>query len=173
VGKFQVGDIISAKVININPKERRIGLSIKQLETDEEHDLVVDYLSTYKGSESSLGELLKDNLKEKTVDQDLAEEPPEIADDKIEETDTEGGAEVAGDDTTEQVEEAVEPEVAEEAPEIADEKVEEKEMEGGAEVAGEDTTEQVPVDETGETADIGIEDAVEPEVAEQETDKEA
>jgi hypothetical protein len=29
------------------------------------------------------------------------------------------------------------------------------------------------VDETGETADIGIEDAVEPEVAEQETDKEA
>jgi small subunit ribosomal protein S1 len=181
VGKFQVGDIISAKVININPKERRIGLSIKQLETDEEHDLVVDYLSTYKGSESSLGELLKDNLKEKTVDQDLAEEPPEIADDSIEETDTEGGPEVAGEDTTEQVpvetsesvaEEAVEPEVAEEAPEIADEKVEEKEMEGGAEVAGKDTTEQVPVDETGETADIGIEDAVEPEVAEQETDKE-
>jgi len=95
VGKFQVGDIISAKVININPKERRIGLSVKQLETDEEHDLVVDYLSTYKGSESSLGGLLKENLKEKTVDQDLAEEPLEIADDRIEETDTEGVPEVA------------------------------------------------------------------------------
>ncbi len=186
VGKFQVGDIISAKVININPKERRIGLSIKQLETDDEHDLVVDYLSTYKGSESSLGALLKGNLKEKTVDQDLSEEPPEIADEKVEEKEMEGGPEVTGEDTTEQVpvdetgetadigiEEAVEPEVAEEAPEIADEKVEEKEMEGGPEVTFEDTTEQVPVDETGETADIGIEEAVEPEVAEQETDKEA
>jgi small subunit ribosomal protein S1 len=61
VGKFQVGDIVSAKVININSKERRIGLSIKQLETDEEHDLVVDYLSTYKEPGSSLGEVLKEN----------------------------------------------------------------------------------------------------------------
>ncbi len=186
VGKFQVGDIISAKVININPKERRIGLSVKQLETDEDHELVVDYLSSYKGSESSLGERLKDNLKEKTVDQDSSEEPPEIADDSIDETDTEGGPELALEDTTEQepvdetgetadigIEEAVEPEVAEQASEIADEKIEEKEVEGGPEVAVEDTTEQEPVDETGETADIGIEEAVEPEVAEQETDKEA
>jgi small subunit ribosomal protein S1 len=182
VGKFQVGDIISAKVININPKERRIGLSVKQLETDEDHELVVDYLSSYKGSESSLGERLKDNLKEKTVDQDSSEEPPEIADDSIDETDTEGGPELALEDTIEQgpvetsesvAEEAVEPEVAEEASEIADEKIEEKEVEGGPEVVVEDTTEQEPVDETGETADIGIEEAVEPEVAEQETDKEA
>jgi small subunit ribosomal protein S1 len=182
VGKFQVGDIISAKVININPKERRIGLSVKQLETDEDHELVVDYLSSYKGSESSLGERLKDNLKEKTVDQDSSEEPPEIADDSIDETDTEGGPELALEDTIEQgpvetsesvAEEAVEPEVAEQASEIADEKIEEKEVEGGPEVVVEDTTEQEPVDETGETADIGIEEAVEPEVAEQETDKEA
>jgi len=101
VGKFQVGDIVSAKVININPKERRIGLSIKQLETDEEHDLVVDYLSAYKGSQSSLGELLKENLKEKTVNQEPAEQASETSADKVEDSEVKGGPEVTGEDKTE------------------------------------------------------------------------
>jgi small subunit ribosomal protein S1 len=103
VGKFQVGDIISAKVININPKERRIGLSIKQLETEEERDLVGDYLSTYKGTRSSLGELLKENLKEKTVNQVPAEQAPETTADKVEDSEAKGGLEVTGEDETEQV----------------------------------------------------------------------
>lgn len=103
VGKFQVGDIVSAKVININPKDRRIGLSIKQLETDEERDLVVDYLSTYKGPQSSLGELLKENLKEKTVNQEPAEEASETSTDKVEDSEVKGGPEVTGEDETEQV----------------------------------------------------------------------
>jgi small subunit ribosomal protein S1 len=77
VGKFQVGEIVSAKIININPKERRIGLSLKQLEVDEEHSLVVDYLSTYEGSQSSLGELLKENLKEKGLNQEQTEQVSE------------------------------------------------------------------------------------------------
>jgi small subunit ribosomal protein S1 len=188
VGKFQVGNIISAKVININPKERRIGLSLKQLETDEEHDLVVDYLSAYKGSESSLGELLKDNLKDKAVDQEPAEQTSEITDDgdKVEDSETEGEPEVTWEDKTEQVplgetgeaadsgtQETVEPEVAEEAPEITDDKVEDSETEGEPEVTGEDKTEQVPLDEIGETADSGTQETVEPEVAEEETNKEA
>lgn len=103
VGKFQVGDIISAKVININPKERRIGLSIKQLETDEERDMVVNYLSTYKGSRSSLGELLKENLKEKTVNGEPAEQAFEESADKVEDSLVKAGPEVNGEDETEQV----------------------------------------------------------------------
>ncbi|MBW2108162.1 MAG: 30S ribosomal protein S1 [Deltaproteobacteria bacterium] len=67
LGKFEVGDVVSAKVLNINPKDRRIGLSIKQLEIDEEHSLVSDYLSSYDGPTSSLGELLKENLKERAA----------------------------------------------------------------------------------------------------------
>ena len=103
VGKFQVGDIISAKVININPKERRIGLSVKQLETDEERDMVVNYLSTYKGSRSSLGELLKENLKEKTVNGEPAEQASETSADKVEDSQVKAGPEVTGEDETGQV----------------------------------------------------------------------
>jgi small subunit ribosomal protein S1 len=133
VGKFQVGDIVSAKVININPKERRIGLSVKQLETDEERDMVVNYLSAYKGSRSSLGELLKENLKDKTVNEKPAEQTSETS----------------------------------------AEKVEDSEDKGGPEVSVEDETEQVPSDETRETADPGTQDAVEPEISEEEINKEA
>jgi small subunit ribosomal protein S1 len=79
VGKFQVGEIISAKIININSKERRIGLSIKQLEMDEEHSLVVDYLSNYEGSQSSLGQLLKENLRERGIGQEKGEKTSEPA----------------------------------------------------------------------------------------------
>ena len=100
VGRFQVGDIVSAKVININPKERRIGLSIKQFEMEEERDLVVNYLSTYKGSESSLGEVLKENLKEKTLNQEPAGPPSESSADEVQDSEVKNGAEVAGEDKT-------------------------------------------------------------------------
>ena len=96
LGKFQVGDIVSAKVLNINPKERRIGLSVKQLEVDEEHDLVSDYLSSYNGPTSSLGELLKENLKEKSAEQDSARDDAESTHEEVDEPEAqsaEGGNE--------------------------------------------------------------------------------
>ncbi len=180
VGKFQVGDIISAKVININPKERRIGLSIKQLERDEEHDLVVDYLSGSKGSESSFGELLKDNLTEKTGDQETGEQAPEIADEKVEDTEAEQAPELADDkveDTEaeqapELADEKVEDTEAEQAPELADDKVEDSQTDDGQERASEDKIEQISVDEIQDSAERPAEDAVEPEMTEEETDKE-
>ncbi len=79
LGKFQVGDIVAAKVLNINPKERRIGLSIKQSEVDEEHDMIADYLNEYKGPASSLGEVLRENLREKAANKDSADKVPEAA----------------------------------------------------------------------------------------------
>ena len=132
VGKFQVGDIVSAKVININPKERRIGLSVKQLQTDEERDLVVDYLNSYKGSQSSLGELLKENLKEKAVNQKSAEHDSETSSDKVDDS---------------------------------------SQVQDGPEVTGEEETELVSSDEAGEPAVPDTQEAVVPEVGEQETNK--
>jgi small subunit ribosomal protein S1 len=86
VGRFQIGNILSAKVLNVNPKERRIGLSVKQLEVDEEHDLVSDYLDSYTGPPSSLGELLK----EKTANQASTQETPEEPAEKAEEPEEQG-----------------------------------------------------------------------------------
>ena len=177
VGKFQVGDIISAKVININPKERRIGLSIKQLETDEEHDLVVDYLNTYKGTESSFGELLKDNLQEKATDQELAEEVSKITDDKGEASEMEVASEETGEEKTEQAAESLpqeveKPEAAEESAQIADNKGEASEKEVTSDETGEEKTEEIPLVEIEETVESVSQEAAEPEPAEEENNKE-
>jgi len=65
VGKFNVGDAITAKVMNINTEERRIGLSIKRLEIDDDHTLLTEYVSSLKPASSEFGEILRENLQEK------------------------------------------------------------------------------------------------------------
>lgn len=65
VGMYNVGDQLTARVININTDERRIGLSVKRLEVEDEEELLHDYVSNAKAAPSSFGELLKENLMEK------------------------------------------------------------------------------------------------------------
>jgi small subunit ribosomal protein S1 len=65
VGRYNVGDVITAKVMNINSDERRIGLSIKRLEMDDEQNLLSEYVSNIKPATSTFGEILRENLQEK------------------------------------------------------------------------------------------------------------
>jgi small subunit ribosomal protein S1 len=66
VGKFNVGEIITSKVMTINSDERRIGLSIKRLEMDHEQNILSDYVSSIgQAPTTTFGELLRENLQEK------------------------------------------------------------------------------------------------------------
>jgi small subunit ribosomal protein S1 len=68
VGKFNVGDPITAKVMTINSDERRIGLSTKRLEMEREQSMLSDYVSSIGQASSAtttFGELLRENLQEK------------------------------------------------------------------------------------------------------------
>jgi small subunit ribosomal protein S1 len=65
VGKFNVGDVITAKVMHINSEERRIGLSIKRLEMDNEQNLLSEYVNKIGPTTSTFGEILRNNLQEK------------------------------------------------------------------------------------------------------------
>ncbi|MFH1992373.1 MAG: 30S ribosomal protein S1 [Pseudomonadota bacterium] len=65
VGKFNIGDVITARVMNINSEERRIGLSIKRLEIEDEQSLLSEYVSNMKPATSTFGEILRENLQEK------------------------------------------------------------------------------------------------------------
>jgi small subunit ribosomal protein S1 len=62
---LKVGDVIRAKVIHSSPQERRIGLSIRKLETDEEQSHYRDYLHSRTEATSNLGEILRETLEEK------------------------------------------------------------------------------------------------------------
>jgi small subunit ribosomal protein S1 len=68
VGMFNVGDIITAKVMNINSEERRIGLSIKRLEIEDEQSLLNEYINNMGPATSTFGEILRENLQEKLND---------------------------------------------------------------------------------------------------------
>jgi len=68
VGKFNIGDVITAKVMNINSVERRIGLSIKRLEIEDEQSLLTEYVNNVGPATSTFGEILRENLQEKMND---------------------------------------------------------------------------------------------------------
>jgi small subunit ribosomal protein S1 len=59
---LKVGDLIRAKVIHSSPQERRIGLSIRRLETDEEQKNYRDYMKSSSEATSNLGDILRETL---------------------------------------------------------------------------------------------------------------
>ena len=65
VGQFKPGDSITAKVINISSKDRKIGLSMKKMEEQEERSDYGEYVNTSRAATSNLGELLKEELEAK------------------------------------------------------------------------------------------------------------
>ncbi len=70
VGEFNVGDEITAKVMNINSDERRIGLSIKRLDEDDDQAILSEYVNKMGPATSSFGEILRENLQDKLKDED-------------------------------------------------------------------------------------------------------
>lgn len=70
VGQFKIGDQVTAKVINISPKDRKIGLSIKKAEEQEEQSSYQDYVNEAKAATSNLGELLKEELEARSHNND-------------------------------------------------------------------------------------------------------
>ena len=69
VGLYNVNDVLTAKVMNINSEERRIGLSIKRLEMEDDQNLLSEYVSNMDQPTSTFGELLRENLREKLSDE--------------------------------------------------------------------------------------------------------
>ena len=65
IGKYNVGEVITARVMNINSEERRIGLSIKRMEIEDEQNLLNEYVNNIGPATSSFGEILRENLQEK------------------------------------------------------------------------------------------------------------
>jgi small subunit ribosomal protein S1 len=70
VGQFEVGQVLTAKVMNINSEERRIGLSIKRLDMEDDQELLSEYVNNMGPATSSFGEILRENLQEKLNNED-------------------------------------------------------------------------------------------------------
>ncbi|MGD9823745.1 S1 RNA-binding domain-containing protein, partial [Desulfobacter sp.] len=63
---YQIGETITAKVMNINSDERRIGLSIKRLNEDDDDSRYLEEIAkSSKPAASAFGEMLRNNIQEK------------------------------------------------------------------------------------------------------------
>ncbi len=62
---FKLGDEVTAEVISVNKKERRIALSIKAHEMSAEKKAVKEYAENQGNQNATLGDILKDKLKDK------------------------------------------------------------------------------------------------------------
>jgi small subunit ribosomal protein S1 len=62
LSRFNVDDVIQAKVINVSRGEKKIGLSIKRLEESEDREIYKSYLDSRNGATSNLGEILKKEM---------------------------------------------------------------------------------------------------------------
>ncbi|MDY6830988.1 MAG: 30S ribosomal protein S1 [Thermodesulfobacteriota bacterium] len=62
VGQYEVGAELTARVMNVNADERKIGLSIKRLNMEDDKTLLKDYVDNSRGTTSAFGELLRENL---------------------------------------------------------------------------------------------------------------
>ncbi|MCG8683646.1 MAG: S1 RNA-binding domain-containing protein, partial [Desulfobacterales bacterium] len=78
---YQIGETITAKVMNINSDERRIGLSIKRLEEDDDDKYLEEFAKNTKPAASAFGEILRNNIQEKLE----AEKAQESSEDKEDE----------------------------------------------------------------------------------------
>jgi small subunit ribosomal protein S1 len=58
---YQVGQTVDAKVINVAPQERKIGLSIKRLMEDREREEIESFKSSQKDESPKLGDLIQQN----------------------------------------------------------------------------------------------------------------
>ncbi len=62
MSRFQVDDVIQAKVINVSREEKKIGLSIRKLEESSEKEILKSYLNSHQEATSNLGELLREEM---------------------------------------------------------------------------------------------------------------
>ncbi len=74
VGQFNPGDLITAKVVNVNKKERKIGLSLRRMDEDSDRTTIRDYLSSSSSSFPNLGDLLGEESREKLQSDKSGEE---------------------------------------------------------------------------------------------------
>jgi small subunit ribosomal protein S1 len=65
VGMFNVDDVIEAKVVSVNRRERKIGLSMRRLDEEAERQVYSEYVNSTQAATSNLGALLKEGLAQK------------------------------------------------------------------------------------------------------------
>ena len=98
LSRFQLDDMIHAKVLNVSREDKKIGLSIRKLDETSEKDIYRSYLSNQEEATSSLGDLLREEMMNLQQQTSPDNEEPEEAETSGQATEPESGPqeEIAG-----------------------------------------------------------------------------
>jgi small subunit ribosomal protein S1 len=80
LSRFQIDDVIQAKVINVSRQEKKIGLSVKRLEETSEKDIYRSYVDNQEEATSSLGALLREEMMNLQPDEAEGDQSAEVED---------------------------------------------------------------------------------------------
>jgi small subunit ribosomal protein S1 len=81
LSRFQVDDVIQAKVLNVSREDKKIGLSVRKIEESSEKEMLKSYIDNPKEATSNLGELLREEMMH--LEQQNASESPEFKEKKL------------------------------------------------------------------------------------------
>jgi small subunit ribosomal protein S1 len=103
LSRFQVDDVIQAKVVNVSREAKKIGLSIRKLEETTEKEIYKSYLGGNKEATSNLGEILREemmNLERQAAEpvQDAPESDKEASEEDDQGSTAEGMSDASGQD---------------------------------------------------------------------------
>ncbi|MDY6879412.1 MAG: 30S ribosomal protein S1 [Desulfatiglans sp.] len=87
LSRFQVDDVIQAKVLTVSREDKKIGLSIRKLDEVSEKDVIRSYMDNSREATSNLGDLLREemsNMEQKALSGDSGVEETEGSEDTIE-----------------------------------------------------------------------------------------
>ena len=77
VGMYNEGDPVTAKVVSISRRERKIGLSLRRLDDESDRSVYSEYVNSPQAATSNLGELLKEGLAQKQQAETTGEDEKE------------------------------------------------------------------------------------------------
>jgi small subunit ribosomal protein S1 len=147
--RFAVGEKMDAKVISLDRKNRKVTLSIKQREIEEEKQAMADYGSSDSGA--SLGDILGAAISQAAKDR-TTDEPSEAVEEVSEAAEDTEAQEAAAEELSEAVEEASETAEDTEAQETASEETADQASE---EEASDEAPQDAPV-EASEEASVEV-----------------
>ncbi len=75
LSRFQIDDVIQAKVINVSRQEKKIGLSVKRIEETSEKDIYRSYVDNQEEATSNLGALLREEMMNLQPDEAEGDQP--------------------------------------------------------------------------------------------------
>jgi small subunit ribosomal protein S1 len=146
MSRFQIDDVIQAKVLNVSRDDKKIGLSVRKLDESDEKEIFRSYLNNHREATSNLGDLLREemmNLDRQGLSAADESEPAETyqseSDTKEEETDDSSPEETMNPDH--------------QVPSLADESEPDKTYQSESDTKEEETGDSSPEEKTGENAE--------------------